>query len=315
MDSEINFSNYWDNRIMQVDFQENIKLLIIKLLKEIFNKKVSIIIKIILDKFSESSTELSILNIQLKKDMILSAIKIINNKTSSTNKPINQILNNKTIECWRNFSGETGSAFTKLESQFLKDIMNQDAMNHMLKLVITEVIARVNQKINPAFKLATLTGLDGGCKNNIISPTVGLFMPLALDIMIEFITDDNNRDKFESFTKQLFDIIVSKEPQVATRVWDDEFFDNLSEAISLTLSDSDLMNNSCNIFDTFVSNIEEKHGNLTIFELFEKFNLQDPLTKVMNQDVIIPIKYIGSDYIKSFMEKEIIEFIKQTEDY
>ena len=78
-------------------------------------------------------------------------------------------------------------------------------------------------------------------------------MPLALDIMIEFITDDNNRDKFESFTKQLFDIIVSKEPQVATRVWDDEFFDNLSEAISLTLSDSDLMNNSCNIFDTFVS--------------------------------------------------------------
>lgn len=302
------FHNYWLSRTKQKNFQLEVKKLSFNLINNFCENETSYILTVI--KYIINDT--SMLSNYINKECIFYFIKNICFAISEYNDKIENLLTDESIESWEKFAKSAGNALTRFDKTFFLKIFELETLTEIIQNVIVEVIAHVNNKINPGWKLAVWSGYDSGCKNNIITPAVSLCLPMAYGLIADYIIAPENINKFEELGKSIFKIFIQNNTDLVSQIWDDQFYRNLSESIYNTLTEKETYKFTI-LLNNLIDEINSDYGNMKIIEIL-KDNYDEKEINDMLNSFNIPLDFLQSTDFSNFMENEISEFYAQNNE-
>lgn len=297
-----NAVNYWENRVKEKNFRNNINQLVKDLYNEFIDLKIEEIADGLLEGVEKSDpASHNVFVSSLVNALIVDSTPIIKENIERRNLSINDVLSDDSLQSWRAVVTQP----VDLPKETIQAVIEQDAVKELFINVIHDAIIGFNKKFNPLFGAVSALGLDKQIKEFLVP-----FMDSVTGMATEFMTDNKNKGMFQEFAGKIFDMVIKEKPEKYKELPIENTSSLIAEAVAKTITDSKAQDESKKLTISFIAKVKDKFGSKTIREYMNDNNITDPTRDLTDFELDIIVKRISGSAVSTFVVKEFDNFAK-----
>lgn len=293
------FSSYWEKRVNDETFKDNLQNLYRGFWETIENYKIEDISYFLNHEMKTYYVEDNVSEGARIADRLRPhVVNVFSDWFFSEELSFRERIEDDTWEEWKSYSKKT----IEFPPEFVESIMRQPAIKELFTDVIHNAIIAFTKKINPIFSAVSSLGIEKQIRDFIVP-----FMDNVVDIAVQFVLSEENRGMFEELNAVILENIADFKPEVLRSVDFTEWSDEIIPLIDKTLRDKKFQKSSRETFSSFLSIIETRYKNQTIGEIInDKKALEELKNHTLSIEEINLIRpFFLNEHVMNFIEKEI----------
>lgn len=194
----------------------------------------------------------------------------------------------------------------EIPKETLEEIIDQPAIRELLNTIIYSSIINFWKKINPLLGAVAATAAEKQIRD-FIKP----FLPTAIEMIVEFLTEEKNHDMMIELNGSVFDILLEQRADLLNHLPTEQTGKLVKEAGFILIEDEVLHEKIVEQKNKVFEQIISLHGEKTLSELLAEHGLNLESIEINDREFeLVQKAFLGTGALKSFMIKELELFAK-----